>query len=137
MLTSTSLWLRPCAIATASMTIGARLQRRRGSYERRGGYRRGRRRTDRRADAHGTRREGDARRALVGDRRQRLVARGWHARAVLRGRERATRGDGSREARDRLVGRTCAGGRARGHAGPRPATRRRRDRAFRQAHFEP
>ncbi len=40
-----------------------------------------------------------------GPRRQRLVARGRHARALLRGRERAHRGGRARAARDRLVGR--------------------------------
>ncbi len=61
--------------------------------------------SDDRADPRRARREGHARRAVARARRQRLVACRRHARAILRGRERAAERGRSWAGRDRLVGR--------------------------------
>ena len=80
------------------------------------------------------RRRGDASRALGGARRQRLLARRRHARALLRGRERAREVVERGAEGDRLVGAACSRRRAQRHPGGRAAARRRRDRPIRRAH---
>ena len=132
--TSMSWSPRRSATAMASTTLGVRRPRRRGIYERRRGHRCGSRGADGRADPRRARRQGHARRAVARARRQRLLACGRHAGAVLRGRERAAERGRSGQGRNRLVGRagprSCAGG----HAGRRAAARRRRDRPLRSAY---